>query len=242
MAYADMFDIMEITEQLISGMVKYITGGYVVKYHPNGPEKEEWEIDFTPPFKRFSIFEELERQLDVKFPSPTELHTAETGVFLSDLCTKHKVACSAPRTNARLLDKLIGEFIEIKCINPTFVMEHPEMMSPLAKQHRSKPGLCERFECFVATKEICNAYTELNDPFDQRERFEEQARQKDQGDDEAQVVDEVFCNALEYGLPPTGGWGLGLDRLTMFLTDSNNIKEVLLFPGNFSFFFVFQIF
>jgi lysyl-tRNA synthetase class 2 len=116
-------------------------------------------------------------------------------------------------------------------------------MSPLAKYHRSRPGLCERFETFVAFKEICNAYTELNDPFDQRLRFEEQARQKEQGDDEAQLVDENFCTALEYGLPPTGipphqvvsdvigGWGMGIDRLTMFLTDSNNIKEVLLFPA-----------
>jgi lysyl-tRNA synthetase class 2 len=119
--------------------------------------------------------------------------------------------------------------METQCISPTFITEHPQMMSPLAKAHRSITGLCERFECFVATKEICNAYTELNDPFDQRERFEQQAGDKAMGDDEAQMVDEVFCNALEYGLPPTGGWGLGLDRLTMFLTDSNNIKEVLLF-------------
>lgn len=104
-------------------------------------------------------------------------------------------------------------------------------MSPLAKYHRSRPGLCERFEAFMCTKEICNAYTELNDPFDQRERFEEQTRQKNQGDDEAQGVDETFLNALEYGLPPTGGWGLGIDRLVMFLTDSANIKEVLLFPA-----------
>ena len=104
-------------------------------------------------------------------------------------------------------------------------------MSPLAKYHRSRPGLCERFETFVATKEVCNAYTELNDPFDQRLRFEEQAHQKEQGDDEAQIIDENFCTALEYGLPPTGGWGMGIDRLTMFLTDSNNIKEVLLFPA-----------
>ncbi|CCO27062.1 lysyl-tRNA synthetase, class II [Rhizoctonia solani AG-1 IB] len=104
-------------------------------------------------------------------------------------------------------------------------------MSPLAKRHRSRPGLCERFEGFMCTKEFCNAYTELNDPFDQRERFEEQARQKEQGDDEAQGVDETFLNALEHGLPPTGGWGLGIDRLVMFLTDSATIKEVLLFPA-----------
>jgi lysyl-tRNA synthetase class 2 len=98
-------------------------------------------------------------------------------------------------------------------------------------RHRDIPGLCERFECFVATKEICNAYTELNDPFDQRNRFEQQAKDKAAGDDEAQLIDENFCTALEYGLPPTGGWGLGIDRLVMFLTDSNNIKEVLLFPA-----------
>lgn len=139
--------------------------------------------------------------------------------------------CSAPRTSARLLDKLVGDFIEVNCISPTFITEHPQMMSPLAKAHRSTSGLCERFECFVATKEICNAYTELNDPFDQRERFEQQAGDKAAGDDEAQLVDEVFCNSLEYGLPPTAGWGMGIDRMTMFLTDSNNIKEVLLFPA-----------
>src|SRR5690349_14489841 len=103
-------------------------------------------------------------------------------------------------------------------------------MSPLAKYHRDIPGLCERFEAFVCTKEICNAYTELNDPFDQRMRFEEQANQKAQGDDEAQLIDETFCQSLEYGLPPTGGWGMGIDRLCMFLADQSSIKEVLAFP------------
>lgn len=104
-------------------------------------------------------------------------------------------------------------------------------MSPLAKKDRHVAGLCERFECFVATKEICNAYTELNDPVDQRSRFAQQANDKAAGDDEAQLIDDNFCTSLEYGLPPTGGWGMGIDRLAMFLTDSNNIKEVLLFPA-----------
>ena len=104
-------------------------------------------------------------------------------------------------------------------------------MSPLAKWHRSEPGLTERFELFLFTKEICNAYTELNDPITQRQRFEQQAKDKAAGDDEAQMVDEVFCTALEYGLPPTAGWGCGIDRIAMFLTDSNNIKEVLFFPA-----------
>ncbi|KNC99262.1 lysine-tRNA ligase [Spizellomyces punctatus DAOM BR117] len=231
MAYADMYDLMDITESLLSGMVKTLTGGYKVKYHPNGPEGEEWVLDFTPPFRRVQMIPELERLLKVKFPPAETLGNEEGRQFLDDLCKKNNVDCSAPRTSARLLDKLVGDFIEVQCISPTFITEHPQMMSPLAKAHRSTPGLCERFECFVATKEICNAYTELNDPFDQRDRFEQQAADKAAGDEEAQLIDETFCNALEYGLPPTGGWGLGLDRLTMFLTDSNNIKEVLLFPA-----------
>jgi len=176
------------------------------------------------------MIEELEKILEVKFPAGDQLHTKETNEFLQSVLKKQNLQCSPPLTNARMLDKLVGEYLEEQSINPTFIFGHPQMMSPLAKYSRDQPGLCERFEVFVATKEICNAYTELNDPFDQRERFEEQARQKDQGDDEAQLVDETFVNALEYGLPPTGGWGCGIDRLTMFLTDSNTIREVLLFP------------
>ncbi|KAI8052130.1 hypothetical protein BDF22DRAFT_729025 [Syncephalis plumigaleata] len=231
MAYADMYDLMEITESMISNMVKYITGGYKVTYHPNGPEEAPMEIDFTPPFRRINMIEELENKLNVKFPSPETFATEEGRQFLSDLCEKHNVDCTAPRTSARLLDKLVGDFIEVQCISPSFICGHPQIMSPLAKKHRDIPGLCERFECFVATKEICNAYTELNDPVDQRSRFAQQAKDKAAGDDEAQLIDENFCTALEYGLPPTGGWGLGIDRLVMFLTDSNNIKEVLLFPA-----------
>ncbi|KAJ8679936.1 hypothetical protein QAD02_015723 [Eretmocerus hayati] len=231
MAYADYNDLMTITETLVSGMVKYIHGSYKVKYHPEGEEGEEVEIDFSPPFKRVSMVKNLEEVLKVKFPKTTEFYSPETNKFLDQLCVKHEVECPAPRTTARLLDKLVGEFIEEKCINPTFIMDHPQIMSPLAKWHRSEPGLTERFELFVMKKEICNAYTELNDPFVQRERFEQQAKDKAAGDDEAQLVDENFCTALEYGLPPTAGWGIGIDRLTMFLTDSNNIKEVLFFPA-----------
>jgi len=231
MAYADIHDLMEITETLISSMVKYIKGSYIVTYHPQGPDGSPMTIDFTPPFKRINMFEGLEKALGVKFPDPKDLDTPETNKFLSDLCIKHGIECANPRTNARLLDKLVGEYLESQCISPAFITHHPQMMSPLAKSHRTVPGLCERFELFVATKEVCNAYTELNDPFDQRERFDQQARDKAAGDDEAQLVDENFCQALEFGLPPTGGWGMGIDRFTMFLTDSNNIKEVLLFPA-----------
>jgi lysyl-tRNA synthetase class 2 len=198
MAYADMFDLMEMTETLVEGMVKYLHNGNTkVQFHPEGKGegKKSYEIDFARPWKRFDMIEELEAKLDVKFPPGETLHTEEANVFLRELCTKHNVDCSEPRTNARLLDKLVGEYIENQCINPSFIVGHPQVMSPLAKKHRSRPGLCERFEAFVATKEICNAYTELNDPFDQRERFEEQVRQKDQGDEEAQGVDETFINA-----------------------------------------------
>ncbi|KXJ75746.1 hypothetical protein RP20_CCG011135 [Aedes albopictus] len=231
MAYADYNDIIDMTEKMVSGMVRSIHGSYKIKYHPEGPDGKEYEIDFTPPFKRISMLSSLEEILKVKFPAPTSFNTPETNKFLSDLCIKHEVECPAPRTTARLLDKLVGEFLEENCINPTFICDHPQIMSPLAKYHRSAAGLTERFELFIMKKEICNAYTELNDPAVQRERFEQQAADKAAGDDEAQLVDENFCTALEYGLPPTGGWGMGLDRLTMFLTDNNNIKEVLLFPA-----------
>lgn len=234
MAYADYADVMDMTEKLVSGMVKSIHGSYKIKYHPDGLDGVEQEIDFTPPFRRILMFEELESILKVKLPNPAELNTPESNEFLSKLCQKHEVECPAPRTSSRLLDKLVGEFLEEKCINPTFIMEHPQVMSPLSKYHRSKAGVTERFELFVMKKEICNAYTELNDPVVQRERFEMQASDKAAGDDEAQMVDENFCTALEYGLPPTGGFGMGIDRLTMFLTDNNNIK-VIFFIKNYRF-------
>ncbi|KAN0111989.1 hypothetical protein V8E52_007906 [Russula decolorans] len=232
MAYADMYDLMDLTESLIEGLVKYLTGGSTtLTYQPEGKDGKEYTLDFNRPWKRYDMIGTLEEKLGVKFPPGETLHSDEANVFLRELCKKHNVECSEPRTNARLLDKLVGEFIEPLCISPAFIVGHPQVMSPLAKWHRSRAGLCERFEGFMCGKEFCNAYTELNDPFEQRARFEEQVRQKAQGDDEAQDVDETFVDALEHGLPPTGGWGIGIDRLVMFLTNSTNIKEVLLFPA-----------
>ncbi|KAK2854031.1 hypothetical protein Q5P01_006692 [Channa striata] len=231
MAYADYHDLMEITETLLSGMVKHITGGYKVTYHPDGPEGQAHEIDFTPPFRRVSMVHDLEKLMGVKFPPADSYDSDGTRKFFDDLCKQKGVECPPPRTTARLLDKLVGDFLEVTCINPTFICDHPQIMSPLAKWHRSEKGLTERFELFVMKKEICNAYTELNDPIRQRELFEQQAMAKAEGDDEAMFIDETFCTALEYGLPPTAGWGMGIDRVAMFLTDSNNIKEVLLFPA-----------
>ncbi|KAJ7220612.1 lysine-tRNA ligase [Mycena pura] len=236
MAYADQTDLMDITEAMLEGLVKYLTGGStIITFHPDGNKgadgARQLTLDFKRPWKRYDMIGTLEEKLGVTFPPGETLHTAATNTWLRELCAKHNVDCSEPRTNTRLLDKLVGEFIEPLCISPSFIVGHPQVMSPLAKWHRSRPGLCERFEGFMCGKEFCNAYTELNDPFEQRLRFEEQVRQKDQGDEEAQGIDETFIDALEHGLPPTGGWGLGIDRLVMFLTDSNNIKEVLLFPA-----------
>ncbi|XP_059140639.1 lysine--tRNA ligase-like isoform X2 [Physella acuta] len=231
MAYADYNDLMTLCESMLSGMVKQLTGGYKITYHPDGPDTEGYEIDFTPPFKRIPMIPALEEAMNVKFPPATELQTESARKFFDELAIKNGVECPPPRTTARLLDKMVGHFIEDKIISPTFIIEHPEIMSPLSKWHRSVPGLTERFECFVMHREIVNAFTELNDPVIQRDRFQQQAKDKAAGDDEAMFVDENFCVALEYGLPPTGGLGLGVDRLTMFLTDQNNIKEVLFFPA-----------
>lgn len=234
MAYADYNDLMDITERMVSGMVKSLFGTYKIQYHPNqsdeGGKGEPIEVDFTPPFRRMSMLAELQKTLGVTFPK-MDLQTEEARKYLDDLCVKQGVECSNPRTTARLLDKLVGDYLEVQCNNPTFIMDHPQVMSPLAKWHRSEPGLTERFELFVCQKEVCNAYTELNDPLVQRQMFSNQAKDKAAGDDESMFYDEGFCTALEYGLPPTAGWGMGIDRLCMFLTDSNNIKEVLFFPA-----------
>eukprot|EP01088_Endostelium_zonatum_P015139 TRINITY_DN3590_c1_g2_i1.p1 TRINITY_DN3590_c1_g2~~TRINITY_DN3590_c1_g2_i1.p1 ORF type:complete len:621 (-),score=192.91 TRINITY_DN3590_c1_g2_i1:39-1901(-) len=236
-AYADYHDLMTLTEHLLSTLVKTITGGYVIKY--NVPTNNEdgtvtintKTIDFTPPFARISIIEKLESIPEIG-KLPKDLFSDEANQFLINKIKELEIDMKPPFSTMRLIDKLVGEYIEIHCMNPTFLMDHPQVMSPLAKGHREKEGMTERFELFVNERELCNAYTELNDPKIQRDRFEAQMKDKIKlNDEEAQELDEVFIHALEIGLPPTAGWGMGIDRLAMLLTDSHNIKEVLLFPA-----------
>ncbi|KAM5553806.1 hypothetical protein ABKV19_025834 [Rosa sericea] len=170
MAYADYNDLMTMTEEMLSGMVKEITGGYKVKYHSNGLDKDPIEIDFTPPFRRIDMVEELNKIAGLNI-NPKDLSSEEVNSYLKEACKKFDIKCSPPETTARLLDKLVGHFLEETCVNPAFIINHPEIMSPLAKWHRSKPGLTERFELFINKHEVCNAYTELNDPVVQRQRF-----------------------------------------------------------------------
>ena len=226
-AYADYYDLMTFTEEVLSSIVLAIKGSY--KFDIIDDNKKTVTIDFTPPFRRVNMLEELERFLGEK--CPVDLESEEANKFFDAQCVKHKVVCTNPRTTSRLIDKLVGHFIEPDCLSPTFLCEHPQLMCPLAKYHRSKPGLTERFELFINRKEFVNAYTELNDPFIQMEQFEEQMKNKAKGDDEANEIDWEFVRCLEHGLPPTGGWGLGIDRFIMLLTDSLNIQEVIMFPA-----------
>ena len=173
-----------------------ICGSYKIKHHPDGKGKDEAgndlpcvEIDFTPPFARIPMIAGLEKELGVKFPA--DLASKETNEMVKAILVSKKLECKPPLTTYRMLDKLVGEFLESKCLHPTFITDHPKLMSPLAKDHRDHPGLTERFEMFCNYHEMCNAYTELNDPVEQRARFQAQAADKDAGDDEAMHVDEV---------------------------------------------------
>lgn len=227
-AYADYNDLMDITENMLSGMVYSIFNTYELQHRPN-ENSEPITLNFKPPFRRISMIDELERKLNTKLPR--DFYNDEAVEILRTLCSKNNVVCEEPCTASRMIDKLVSIYIEPDCVQPTFITDHPEVMCPLAKYHRKVPGLTERFELFVLKKELCNAYTELNDPRVQRDRFTQQVKDKEAGDDEVRTIDEDFVLALEHALPPTGGWGLGIDRLTMFLTNTDNIKEVILFPA-----------
>ncbi|MFT7236626.1 MAG: lysyl-tRNA synthetase class 2 [Gammaproteobacteria bacterium] len=215
-AYKDYFWMMDFMEELVERIAINIHGSTIVQVGKH-------EINFQRPWKRFTMFEAIEHftGIDISEMGEEELRMTarKLGVPMDDTMGKGK-----------LIDEIFGEKCEAQLIQPTFITDYPEEMSPLTKKHRSKPGLVERFEAICNGKEIMNAYSELNDPIDQRARFEEQLELAKRGDDEAMVMDEDFLRALEYGMPPTSGVGLGIDRLTMIMTNSNSIQDVLFFP------------
>ncbi|KAF9083427.1 hypothetical protein BGX23_011494 [Mortierella sp. AD031] len=225
-AYANLDNLFEITEDMLREMAKSVTGSPVIPYKVS--ETETIDIAFDKPFRRINIMECLEEKLGEILPDLESEPVTE----LLDLCKKNRVYVSAPHTIPRIMDKLISHFIEPECVQPTFLWGHPIIMSPLAKDIKLASGrtVAGRFELFVVGKEIVNAYEELNDPTQQRDRFTKQQTDKENGDEEAQPMDQAFCGALEYGLPPTAGWGMGVDRVVQILTGSGHIRDVLAFP------------
>jgi lysyl-tRNA synthetase class 2 len=215
-AYKDYIWMMEMVEQLLEKVTQTIHG--VTQVSVGGKK-----IDFAGPYRRLTMFDSIKEYTGVDV---SELD--EEG--LRKVCAQLKIEIDASMGKGKLIDEIFGAKVEANLIQPTYITDYPIEMTPLAKKHRSKPGLVERFELFVNGKEIANAYTELNDPIDQRERFEEQLKLAARGDDEAMAMDEDFLRALEYGMPPTSGLGIGIDRLTMLLTDNTTIQEVLFFP------------
>jgi lysyl-tRNA synthetase class 2 len=231
-AYKDYNDLMTMTEELLSSLAVALHGSNQVTFAPKTTSGEALPVkvfDFTPPYKKLYIIPELESRLKIKFPEVLDDDAANA--WLIKVCREHKAECLPPLTTPRLLDALISEFLEPECTQPTFICDHPRVMSPLAKWHRTDKRLTERFELFVNQKELANAYTELNNPLVQRDEFTKQMGNRAKGDDEAMPIDEGFIHALEHALPPTAGWGLGVDRLVMFMTSQAAIKEVLLFPA-----------
>lgn len=232
-AFSDHEGMMHYVEALLNGLVVEMKGSQRFDYEVlkrGSDEKKGIPLDFALPFARIDILTELNKVLELGLTGDS-IKLPETLEALVEAAKARGVSVEAPVTLNRVLDKLIGEYIEPQCINPTFVTGFPIATSPLAKDDRTRPGLTERFELFVNGKELCNGYTELNIPEVQRARFAMQAADANAGDEEAMPVDEDFCQALEFGLPPTGGCGIGIDRLIMYLTNAANIRDVLFFPA-----------
>ncbi|KAI9146383.1 hypothetical protein BKA69DRAFT_1024135, partial [Paraphysoderma sedebokerense] len=224
-AYANLEHLITETEELLSG-TDYSSLSSRVDSYANIDNPGVKVVSFRRPFRKINIREELENQIG-KLP---DLNNPASTSHLLRVLESHHIHFTGPKTLPKVIDALISHFIEPKCVDPTFLIGHPLVLSPLAKEMAENKGMAARFELFVAQKELVNAYEELNDPIEQRTRFEVQQMNRNLGDRESHPPDEDFCRALEYGLPPTGGWGLGIDRLCMLLGNTKNIKDVIVFP------------
>ncbi|WP_281883949.1 lysine--tRNA ligase [Paenibacillus sp. YYML68] len=216
-AYADYQDIMKLTEEMIAHIAREVLGTTTIQYQGQ-------EINLAPPWRRVTMVDAIKEVVGVDFSvqmSDEEAHR---------LAKEHKVPVEPMMTYGHIVNQFFETFVESTLIQPTFITGHPVAISPLAKKSKDDPRFTDRFELFVVAREHANAFTELNDPIDQRERFEAQLVEKEQGNDEAHEMDDDFIRALEYGMPPTGGLGIGIDRLVMLLTDAPSIRDVLLFP------------
>lgn len=215
-AYKDYNWMMEFTEQMLEKVAMDLHGTTEVKVGDK-------TIDFKAPYPRITMYDAIKTHTGIDIAGMDENE-------LRDVCKQLHIQVDESFGKGKLIDEIFGEKCEPHFIQPTFIIDYPIEMSPLCKRHRSNPELTERFELMINSKEIANAYSELNDPIDQRERFEEQMRLADKGDDEAMLIDQDFLRALEFGMPPTSGMGIGIDRLTMLMTNKSTIQEVLFFP------------
>ncbi|MBN2807259.1 MAG: lysine--tRNA ligase [Prolixibacteraceae bacterium] len=215
-AYKDYHWMMNFTEEMIERVALALHGTTQVQVGDK-------LIDFKRPFKRISMLDSIKEHTGIDINGMDE-------VQLREVCKKLDIEVEASMGKGKLIDEIFGEKCEGSYIQPTFITDYPKEMSPLCKKHRDNPELTERFELMVNGKELCNAYSELNDPIDQLERFQEQLRLSEKGDDEAMFIDMDFVRALEYGMPPTSGMGIGIDRLVMFMTNQPSIQDVLFFP------------
>ncbi|NIA24965.1 MAG: lysine--tRNA ligase [Gammaproteobacteria bacterium] len=216
-AFADYHDVMDLMEGVIGSVAEAASGGVVIEYQGR-------TLDFTPPYRRVRLLDLVADATGV------EISFDRTREELADVCRRHGISVHPVWGKGKLIVELYERLVEPNLWEPTFVIDHPKETSPLAREHRDDPNLTERFELFAGGMELCNAFSELIDPVDQRARFEAQARAKAEGEEETHPVDEDFLRALEYGMPPTGGLGIGVDRLVMLLADEPTIREVVLFP------------
>lgn len=214
--YADYNDMMVITESLFATVAEEVTGSSTISYQGQ-------EVDLSPPWRRMTLLDSIENYADVQVKDASDEE-------LRGICKALRIEAEPDAARGQLIDEIFDAKVQHHLVQPTFITDYPIEMSPLAKRHREVPGLTERFEPFICGWEAANAFSELNDPIDQRERFEHQMSLREKGDDEAQVLDEDFLRAMEYGMPPTGGMGFGVDRLVMLLTDAPSIRDVILFP------------